>query len=342
MTLHATVWYSSQQALLLDDGLAQLVRHCQRNYPQLFSQPWQAKPLSGLTNPGLFDVTAPRLQTQSQASCWLIRCHDGQQVVWRPEQPNNILGGNRAQEGQILAHLAEVDFAPNVLLSLPQGLLLQWQEGISLADYSATEAEQLLGRNPCALVIELLAQLHQRPVAEYQRQKTHNDIVPFDYFCAIEQYWQQLEPQLQTSLQPYQALLHQPISPKMRPLCWCHFDIHPANIIIQAEQKIGLIDWEFAQLADPVVDIAISLNSFNLPQQPALMADYIKYYCQLRQIESVDEWQQQVSRWLPKVQYLSCLWFLLAYQVYQEPIYLDYAQQQQSQLDLLLQQAGFV
>ncbi|MGL5654405.1 MAG: phosphotransferase, partial [Vibrio sp.] len=95
----------------------------------------------------------------------------------------------------------------------------------------------------------------------------------------------------------------------------CHFDLAGYNMVGSA-QGPRVIDWEYAALADPRIDLALSIDVADHPVQEAVFR-----YCQLRQLSAIDDWVEGVLAWQPRTTMLAMLWYLLAYQLWGDELY---------------------
>jgi aminoglycoside phosphotransferase (APT) family kinase protein len=60
-------------------------------------------------------------------------------------------------------------------------------------------------------------------------------------------------------LKPGVAWLEEHRPPERDRVAICHGDFHPGNVMVDAGQMTGILDWSGAQLADPEYDVAVSL-----------------------------------------------------------------------------------
>jgi thiamine kinase len=106
-------------------------------------------------------------------------------------------------------------------------------------------------------------------------------------------------------------------------LSLCHFDLAGYNMV-KTEQGDKVIDWEYAALADPRLDLTLSIDVMD---EKPLEAVY--RYCQLRGVEGVDDWVEGVLAWKPRATMMAMLWYLLAYQLWGDEQYLTQAEKLQ-------------
>lgn len=84
-------------------------------------------------------------------------------------------------------------------------------------------------------------------------------------------------------------------------------DLHPGNII-QSEQGLRLIDWEYS--ADG--DIALELATLCLQEAPRAEA-WVSAYAQLFTLD-IERLRLQVKRWQPWLLLLQASWFQLRFE----------------------------
>lgn len=269
--------------------------------------------LSSLTNYLADELTPIYAQTLVGGltnRCWKVTCANGNCYVWRPiTEITKTFSISRRQEFQILSALQHTSLiiSPKPVLLTSQGLLVEWLDGTS----SSVGFYELL---------KLLVAVHQFPTNQLA-------VIPFSYTGRIDHYWMQLD---QAYRQPELALLYhqwrQPPEISSFQSVLCHMDIGSYNII-HTEQGCGLIDWEYATLADPRLELALLVDAMN-QSIPMAMAQY----CQLREIVDIDEWIIGVQAWTPRSRLLGLLWNLLAHQYWQEKHYQDEAERIQQLL----------
>ncbi|MCL9782292.1 phosphotransferase [Vibrio sp. S4M6] len=235
--------------------------------------------------------------------CWKIALVSGEQYVWRPDsQMLKAFSISRYQEHRILSSLADSNLAPKPFLVNAAGLLVEWIEGENAQEDFSNDA-----------LLTLYAQVHSLETSNIA-------IAPFNYTARVDHYWIQIKPELKsTTLETlYQQWRASPAIPEVD-LSLCHFDLGHYNIV-QTPDGDKIIDWEYASLSDPRLDLALALN---LTSQPTM--DSVYQYCQLRGVEGVDDWVEGVLQWQPRGQLMALLWYLLAYQLKGEQQYLDSA-----------------
>lgn len=235
--------------------------------------------------------------------CWLIHAHDQTRYVWRPHSPvSEAFAISRYQEAQILRAIQPSGLAPQVIAVNDHGLLVEWIKG-------ETQWYHLTYHN----LIELLALIHQLNVTSYPLSQ-------FDYTARVDHYWQQLPLALRTPQREAQYQRWR-LVPELQPLAvaLCHCDLGGYNIIL-SDTGFRVIDWEYAALADPRFDLALTIQNSG-----ASAVECVEYYCQLRQIEAVSEWLCAVEAWQPRTQMMAMLWYLLAFHLWGNEDYLQQA-----------------
>lgn len=256
-----------------------------------------AKPLSGgLTN-----------------QCWKVTTQCGHHYVWRPHSlSTETLSISRTHEYQVLTALQQADFAPNVEALFPEGLLVEWIEGVTLCDAMHCNTRHCNTRlcnttkgDSLDLVMKSLSDLHQyQPVFE-----SHSEIKEFDYRSCIMAYWASLPAQTRTSIHTQrferfyadcERLLQQTTALEGR--CLCHFDLGDYNIIQKPNADLVIIDWEYAALSNPIIDMTISIlaGQFDIDES-------LKSYSKHRTID-LKSWKNLAQRWVPFLRFMTLLW----------------------------------
>ncbi|MDB1123559.1 phosphotransferase [Vibrio algarum] len=232
--------------------------------------------------------------------CWKITSHSGTPYVWRPSSIQLFqFGISRIRENQLLESLRECHFAPTPIHLNDKGLLVEWLEG-SVGDVPLSNIE----------LIGTLSKIHSVNI--------HNKPVPlFAYTAKVDGYWHKLNLELKSKQreQIYNLYRELPDIPQVEPTL-CHFDLGNYNIV-RTVQGIKVIDWEYAGVSDPRMDLAMTLelSGYNMPKSVAM-------YCKLRNIEDIDRWLVGVNQWQPRNHMMAMLWYLLGYQLWRDNNYL--------------------
>ncbi|WP_342607264.1 phosphotransferase [Vibrio tritonius] len=230
--------------------------------------------------------------------CWkVIAPHKGS-FVWRPiTELTKAFTISRFQEYQILKAIEHDMIAPNAAYINDQGLLVEWVDG------------ELFDDADFDIQIKTLVRIHLL-------DKKRIPVAPFNYTARVDHYWMQLDAKMKDGA--LVELYHQWRSaPALDPveLTLCHFDLGPHNLI-KTPQGLSVIDWEYAGIADPRLDLAMLLTTEN-----QLEPTNVARYCQLRDIDNIDGWVEGVKQWSIRVHMMALLWYLLAFQLRGEPLY---------------------
>lgn len=88
-----------------------------------------------------------------------------------------------------------------------------------------------------------------------------------------------------------------------QPLVVCHHDVHAQNMILDADGRLWLVDWEYAGLGDPVFDLASFASQARLAESGVqrLIQGYV------RAGGSVDPERLPLARWA--FDYVQWLWY---------------------------------
>ncbi|QXO19098.1 MULTISPECIES: phosphotransferase [Vibrio] len=231
--------------------------------------------------------------------CWKVVCSQGKAYVWRPTTLiTKAFSISRYQEYQILKAIQSSQLSPAAMLVNEWGLLVEWIEGDSLTDKPSFDG-----------LLRMQARIHELAI-------NHIPVVPFSFTARVDHYWMQIKPELKT--EQVRALYEDWRNPPNLAevaQCLCHFDLAGYNMV-KTESGYKVIDWEYAGIADPRLDLALSINVAG-----EKILDAVFRYCQLREIEDVDKWVSGVKAWLPRTNMMALLWYLLAYQLWGDEEY---------------------
>jgi thiamine kinase-like enzyme len=165
----------------------------------------------------------------------------------------------RANEAHSYRLAAAAGVAPPLIHAANGILVTEFIEGRTLAHDQPTDDATL------ALVADALRQVHGAP--------TPSDLHPFDPLTICRGNLAALpdgaiEPRRRERLE---AALNR--APRLTARCLIHADLIPENFIIQGSRAF-IVDWEYAGLGDPAVDLAQTIVLFDLaPRQASLLLD---------------------------------------------------------------------
>ena len=273
--------FSWSEAKLLDTSLSSLDGY--------FSQPpVKAQTLTGgLTN-----------------RCWKLISVNGAQYVWRPITPiTNAFFISRHEEYQVLSAIERLGIGPSPIVVNEQGLLVEWVAGDTL--YEGLDIDDLL---------KTLISVHLVNTARLP-------IKPFSFTARVDHYWLQLDAVHKTEVYStiYKEWRTTPSIPSVE-LSLCHFDLGGYNLVKNSD-GIKIIDWEYAAIADPRLDLTLTISVAD-----ARVQETVEKYCQLRGIHDVQLWLDGVKAWLPRSRMMAMLWYLLAHQLWGDESYLREAE----------------
>lgn len=260
------------------------------------SEPIRAETLSGLSNVN-----------------WKLSFATEPPLVWRPASAmSEAFSVSRIQEYQILKlleHQSTLLLTPKARLVNHYGLLVEWLEGDEI---DAISDETLL---------RLAVEIHQIDLSK-------TPILPFSYTARVDHYWLKLHdsPHITPQItQLYKQLRNLPFA-DLVPATLCHFDLGCHNLI-RCGAGYQVIDWEYASLADPRIELAMLVET-----QQTELATFVARYCTLRNIAEIDDWIAAVKAWIPRVRLMAMLWYYLAHQYWQTEQHLNNANQLLAQL----------
>ncbi|OLQ94277.1 thiamine kinase [Vibrio ponticus] len=241
--------------------------------------------------------------------CWKVVAANGNAYVWRPTTPiTQAFSISRFQEYQILSAIHDSGLSPQAVFICDKGLLVEWLAGDSLTETLSFE--------------QLLVAL----VAVHQLSTARLPVAPFNFTARVDHYWMQLKPELKT--QDYEMVYREwRNAPSLADVghTLCHFDLAGYNMV-QGTDKLQIIDWEYATIGDPRLDLCLSIDVAGVDEMAA-----IQRYCQSRNLEGIDDWFEGVRAWRPRANMMAMLWYLLAFQLWGDDYYLHQAEQLKQQ-----------
>lgn len=222
----------------------------------------------------------------------LIELEDGQKFVWREQsQQATDYGVDYAQEFALLFALVFLPFTPKPYIGGTDFSLLHWQAGSVPGEW----CDELLER-----LAENLATLHR---LDWQAVDFTQNIAKLDIAERCQFLWDKLPASYQKDLSfhpPFSAVL--PFATAI-----CHHDLHLGNLV-ESEEKLIIIDWEYASLSDPALEIALFLHANALSS--AQQALFFEHYFAKSGLERT-ACLAKVAEYQPLVEKLSTLWFAL-------------------------------
>jgi len=225
--------------------------------------------------------------------CWKILDDNEQPFIWRPVTSlTQKLSISRQQEFQILSSVQKIAsyLGPKPISLQPEGILVEWIAGDVIQSLSDLE------------IIRLLVDIHKQDVSSIP-------VIPFNYTARLDHYWLTLKA-TNADLSNYKdCYTNLRISPDLVDVGTklCHFDLGAHNVI-RSSKGLKVIDWEYATLADPRLDIAMTLSI-----EKHDVINFVAKYCQLSNVSNVDDWIIGVNAWMPRVYMMAALWYLVAY-----------------------------
>ncbi len=234
--------------------------------------------------------------------CWRLQTSDGESYVWRPvSKVCQAFSISRHNECEVLNAITSLEIGPKPIFFHEQGLLVEWMVGETLTSEGITLDE----------LLSIAATIHQFSA---------NDIsaAPFCYLSRIDHYWLELGGVYSgTEFEWLYKKWRSEPSVEPLPLALCHFDLGCYNLVRGSDGGVKVIDWEYTALADPRLDLAITLQVADVPFEEA-----VGRYCKFRNIDNVPLWLEGSRAWQPRALVMAMLWYLLAYQLWGDDQYL--------------------
>lgn len=239
---------------------------------------------------------------------WRISTPQHDLLARAQSQEKSDLGVERHREAAILRQLDAETLGPCVVLQTAGWLFVEWLEGNTVSEELWQSAQGQVA------LAQMLTCLHQLPPSGY----------PLNLRQQLSRYWQHID---RRRLTPRWLRLHQQFMRRALPtplkLALVHMDIHPENLV-NTTQGLRLIDWEYAADSDIALELAALFqgNNLSVQQRQQLIDDYIR--CGGYQDRS--RLEQQITRWIPWVNYLMLMWCEVRWQQTQESRYIDWGQ----------------
>lgn len=233
---------------------------------------------------------------------WRATISDDVTFLLRPQNAEKqLLGISRRRELRILRRLTGQALAP-----VPRGYIDGW-----------LVCEWLTGTVPARLpqndvLAALLARVHGNGLSQPRVSLRHQ-------YAA---YWQALDRRRLTPamLRRQRLWLGRP-EPKPLRLALLHMDVHPANLVAD-EAGWRLIDWEYAGAGDVALELAALYRGNDWPDER--QRAFCIHYAAVARLNDAMLWRQ-ITRWLPRVDYLMWLWYEVRWQQSGERRFCDMA-----------------
>ncbi|MEG0284189.1 MAG: choline/ethanolamine kinase family protein [Erysipelotrichales bacterium] len=151
---------------------------------------------------------------------------------------------DRKSEVEMMEQVADLDFLPTPVVN-------EIETGIKIAPYVEGETMNQLSQKPVELVAATLKKLHNHDKFKY-------DYNPLERLAKYESITSSIDP-VYAALKEKWVEIYDEFLSKVD-LVPCHADAQVSNFIV-GEDRIYLLDWEFAGNNDPIYDIACFGNN---------------------------------------------------------------------------------
>lgn len=217
---------------------------------------------------------------------------NGECYVFRQQsQKATDYGIDYALEATLLKTIAPLNLSPTTIYSDNKSHLLTWIEG----DVPNTFNDLILTK-----LAENLARLH---LFDWQAVELLRNFAKLDLAQRCQFLWDKLTYEQQASL-PFS-----PPFPNIQPFhhAICHHDIHLGNLVKRGD-KLFLIDWEYAAISDPALELCLFLQANALSEtQQALFFE--TYFAKTGFDRTAC--MQKIKEYQPESDKLSQMWYLL-------------------------------
>ncbi|MFA0441370.1 hypothetical protein BCU70_15270 [Vibrio sp. 10N.286.49.C2] len=279
---------------------------------------------------------------------WKIATQTRGWVVWRGHTEISAAFDICRDNEKAVLNLVSPYIKTNQVLGYSEhGVLLAWVEGSPVSE--ALSAQD---------VIALLVRVH---ACHYHTEAIRR----FDYTQKVDHYWQQIkECEEKSRYSTLYQKLRLPPSLMSHPSALCHFDFGHHNLvntstlsgggIICDDNAIAVIDWEYAAIADPRLDLVLTLDMLgmnheeglelymreqrrlirNTRQQRSQALDLQAHDLQAPDLQRLDlqdldlqercfqdssfqaQWRHDMRVWSDHAQMMALLWYVLAAQLW--------------------------
>jgi thiamine kinase-like enzyme len=223
---------------------------------------------------------------------WQVTTSGADRFVRLARAGNQQFGADLAAEAQVVSLAAAAGLAPAVVRCDPAARLLvtQWITG-KYGSLGAGRTGQVIDA-----VAAALRQLHAlvpppglRKVSFAQQAGRLQALLPVD---AQGPEFAALAPAVFARLDDNREAL-----------VICHHDVHARNMILDADERLWLVDWEYAGLGDPLFDLASFASQADLPEsaEQRLVEQY------RRGGGEIDPQRLPLARWA--FDYVQWLWY---------------------------------
>jgi thiamine kinase len=236
--------------------------------------------------------------------CWRVLTASYGWLVWRADSEHcQVFDIDRRNEANVLLSVERHVPVNRVVTQGDKGLLVTWREG-----------KPILDDYPVDALLNELAKIHEikpsRPVRD------------FDLTAKLDHYWSHIH---DSALKRRYKSLYEKyrLSPKLqcKDNVLCHFDFGRHNLL-SANDQLVVIDWEYAAMASPTLDLVMTSDMLGLDCETGL-----NLYQQYRYIDNVDEWLHDMRSWQPHTEIMAMLWYVLAAEQWKNPEFLVTAEQ---------------
>ena len=176
---------------------------------------------------------------------WCVTVSGSEFFVRLARGRDDMPGVDRINERRVLELTAAAGMSPTVVRCDPARRLLvtRWVE-------APAPGRGLRGPGELAVVARTLALLHALPA--------RSDLRTVDFATQARALERTLAPARDAAAalrtradEVFARLQSQPVSPVL-----CHHDLHPLNLLWSRTGRLWLVDWEYAGLGDPAIDLA--------------------------------------------------------------------------------------
>jgi thiamine kinase len=236
--------------------------------------------------------------------CWRVFTTSYGWLVWRADSEHcQVFDIDRSNEANVLLSVEGHVPVNRVVAQGDSGLLVTWREG-----------QPISAAHPVEALLSELAKIH--------KIKPSLPVRDFDLTAKLDHYWTHIHDSVLK--RRYKSLYEKyrlPPKLKCKENVLCHFDFGHHNLL-SANDQLVVIDWEYAAMASPTLDLVMTLDMLGLDYETGL-----NLYQQYRQVENARDWIQDMQSWQPNTEIMAMLWYVLAAEQWENPELLVTAEQ---------------
>lgn len=225
--------------------------------------------------------------------CYLVRCQKQLFVLRLDGDMSGALGVDRERERQAWERATLAGLAPQALYRNPV-------DGLTISQYLVAQAwtqDHSHDITQLKKLGQLLKKIHQLPALN-----SHWELR--EHLCSYRQQLTATDT-FATLLEPYHVLIDRQLDAlDHNSQALCHLDLQAGNLLIDDNQNLIALDWEYAAMAPPLFDLAIVIETHELDDaQTAILTESYGL--------SLDAIHSELKQWQTICGYMDLLWYAI-------------------------------